>query len=224
MAVYLTDVRTALGDLLGITVDATWPTNYDRFIQHGLVRIGRMYDFDFGMKSLNVTTDANGQYTFQTADGVRFDPRLDVRVVNAGADNDFVFLPANFEAFDNFTKSDYRYYLSTDDSGNQTLVTTEPSTTIQVTASRVAPTISATTPTNFPSALAIARAALILVREAEDKDADTSVEEAKFQQIMQEITAQEQRNKGPQKAVTVQELYGHRTGEIQDDLYGYARQ
>lgn len=220
MAVTQAQARSALADLLGITVTSTWPSSYDDALQWSLERIARMYDFDFGMKTLNITTDSSGTYQFTTNDGVRFDPRFDLRVVNAGADNDYIFLSVERELFDGYAQGDYRYYLKTNDDGTQTVVTTEPSTTIQVTASRIAPVLSSTTSSTFPSALAIAKGALIYVREMEDKDADTSVEEAKFLQIMQEIIGQEQRNRGAGKARSIQAERGYFTGQTPNDRYG----
>lgn len=221
MAVFLNDARNALSNQLGEdTMPNPWPAIRDQHIQWSLERIARIYDFDFGMEVLSVTTDSTGKYVIQVADGVRSDPRLDIRIPNAGTGNDFVFEICSLEDFDNFAKGDYRYYLSTDNTGAQTIITTEPSTTIQVTATRVAPVLSASVPTNFPSALGIAKGALIYYREYEDKDADVSVEDAKFQQIVQEVTGAEQRNNEPKRARTLQEETGHYTGEVRRDVYG----
>lgn len=222
MAIYLDNVRLPLANLLGEeTISNPWPASRDNAIQWSLERLSRIYDFDFGKTVLSKTTDSSGQYTFVTADGVRFDPDLDVRVVVSGIANDHIFDPVNREDFDNFGVGGYRYYVSTDASGNQTLVTTEPSTTIQITASRNAPTISSSTPTNFPSALAIAKGALIYVREFEDKDADVSVEDVKFQQIVNEVIGAEQRAKGPQRAITRAEAMGYYTGQVRSDNQRY---
>lgn len=220
MAVYLADARLALANLLGEdSISQPWPTVRDNCIQWGLERIARIYDFDFGQEVLTKTTDASGKYVFLSADGVRVDPKLDVRIVVAGSANDHVFEPVNREDFDSYTAGDYKYYLDTDASGNQTLVTTELSSSIQITATRKAPVISDTVSSNFPSALAIAKAALIYYREYEDKDADTSVEDAKFQQIIQEIAGVEQRENKPQRAMSKAEMMGHRMGEVPTDRY-----
>jgi hypothetical protein len=220
MAVTQLQARTALADLLGTTVNSSWPTSYDDALQWGLERISRIYDFDFGLDTLTASTDSSGLYAFTTNDGVRFDARLDVRIVNTGVDNDYIFTPVAPEDFDTYTTGDYRFYLRTNDDGTQTLVTTEPSASLTIKFSRIAPTLSASVSSTFPSALAIAYAALIYVREMEDKDADTSVEDAKFQQIMQEIIGQEQRNAGPTRARTSQDVHGNYTGQIASDRYG----
>jgi hypothetical protein len=215
MAIYLADVQIALANLLGEeTVSPTWPASRNNAIQWSLERIARYYDFDFGNVTLTKTTTGTGEYVFLSGDGVRRSPELDVRVVNAGPDNDFIFAPVDRNDFDSYGQGSYRYYVSTDASGVQTLVTTEPNTAIQIIASAIAPTISSVTPSNFPSALCVAKGALIYVREQEDKDADTSVEEAKFLQMLEEIMGAEQRSRGVSRAKGIQELTGHYTGEV----------
>lgn len=220
MSVYLAEVRTALANLLNeSTTPSPWPAERDNFITWSLQRIAREYDWDFSKGSTSKTLDSTGKYVFLAADGVRFDPDLDVRVVNSGVANDYIFEPVPRDDFDSYTVGDFRYYISTGSDGTQTLVTTEPNKTVQITFSRAAVALSDVIPTDFPSALAIAKGAVIYAREFEDKDADTSVEDAKFTQIMQEIMATEQRGAGPRRAVTRAEMRGHRTGEVQSDRY-----
>lgn len=222
MAVYLADARQALANLMGEeTVSTSWPSSRDNALNWSLERIARYYDFDFGKKSLNITTNSSGQYTFLTADGVRRDPDMDVRILVAGASNDHIFTPVDQVNFDNYSSGDYVYYLSTDATGAMTLVTSEPNSTLAIRASRIAPTLSSTVPSEFPSALAIAKGALIYIREFEDKDADTSVEDAKFQQIVQEVIGAEQRAAGPRRAVTRQEMRGRYTGDVRSDMSRY---
>lgn len=213
MSVLLNDVRTALAIELGEeTVTSSWPASRDSCIQWSLERLARYYDFDFGMIVVTSITGADGTLALPAT--IRRDPELDVRIVNAGAQNDFVFLPIVQAEFDDYPSGSYRYYLSTAADGTQTLVTTEASVTLTITGSSLAPVISATVPTNFPSALAIAKGALIYVREFEDKDADTSVEDAKFMQIVGEVIGAEQRNRGAGRAKSVAEIKGHHIGEV----------
>lgn len=212
MAVYLADARLALAVLLGEeTVSSSWPASRDSALQWSLERISRYYDFDFGVITTTPATDSTG---IAALTGYRTDPDLDVRIVNTGAGNDFIFDPVAREDFDNFSTGSYRYFVSTDAAGVQTLHTTEASQTLQVVGSAAAPVLSAIVPSNFPSALAIAKGALIYVREYEDKDADTSVEDAKFMQIVGEIIGAENRSRGPRRAIGIQEHTGHHTGEV----------
>lgn len=212
MAVYLADARLALANLLGEEVVASsWPSSRDNALQWSLERLARYYDFDFGKIVTTPVTDSSGVAALT---GYRTDPDLDVRIVNTGAANDFIFSPIARSDYDNFGLGSYRYYVSTDANGVQTLITTEPGQTLQVTGAALAPVLSASVPSNFPSALAIAKGALIYVREFEDKDADTSVEDAKFQQIVGEIIGAEQRSRGPRRAIGIQEYLGHHTGEV----------
>lgn len=205
-------VRLALANLLGEeTVSSAWPTSRDNAIQWSLERISRYYDFDFGVITTSPATDTTGVAALT---GYRTDPDLDVRIVNTGAGNDYIFEPVARELFDSYTLGSYRYYVATSTAGVQTLVTTEPSQTLQVTGSSATPVLSGSVSSNFPSALAIAKGALIYVREFEDKDADTSVEDAKFQQIIGEVIGAEQRSRGPRRAIGIQERTGHYTGEV----------
>jgi hypothetical protein len=220
MATYLTAVRTALANLLGEdSVSTTWPVVRDNAIQWSLERIARMYDFDFGRTSASLVTNTSGTVALPTTT-FRTDPSLDVRVTITGPANDYIFDEVREEDFDSYPQGSYRYYISTDGTGQQTLVTTEPSTTLTVTGQRAVPTISDSTPSNFPSALAIAKGALIYVREYEDKDADISVDDAKFMQIMQEVIGAEQRSHGSRRAITRAELLGRYTGQVGSDVGG----
>lgn len=218
MPVFLADARLALANMLGEEVVSTnWPASRDNAIQWSLERISRYYDFDFGVITTTPGTDTSGVAALT---GYRQDPELDVRIVNTGAGNDFIFTPIPRADFDNYPPGSYRYYVSTTTAGVQTLQTTEASQTLTVTGSSAVPVLSAAVPSNFPSALAIAKGALIYIREFEDKDADTSVEDAKFQQIVGEIIGAEQRSRGPRRAIGIQEYMGHHTGEVNGYRYG----
>lgn len=212
MAVYLADARLALATLLGEEiVSPSWPASRDRALQWSLERLSRYYDFDFGVIVTTPTTNASGVAALV---GYRTDPKLDVRIVNTGTGDDFIFTPVSRIAFDNFPLGSYSYYVSTDAAGVQTLQTTEPSQLLTITGSAATPVLSAVVPSNFPSALGIAKGALVYVREGEDKDADTSVEDAKFMQIVGEIVGAENRSRGPRRAISIQEQMGHHTGEV----------
>lgn len=210
----LTAVRSALSIELGEqTVPAPWPAYRDSCIQWSLERIARFYDFDFSRKMFTGITDANGILTLDPS--VEQDPDIDIQQVIGGTDNNNVFQETSYAEFDKYVTGDYRYYKYTEPTtGVQFLYTTEPNMTVNYLASLGAQTLTDASPVDFPSALAIAKGALIYAREYEDKDADVSVEDAKFMQIMQEVIANEQRNKKPGRAVGIQEQTGYYTGQV----------
>lgn len=212
MPVTQAQARLALANLLGEeTVSGSWPASRDNAIQLALERISRMYDFDFGNTSVAAATNSSGVATLS---GLRQDPRMDVRIVVAGSNNDYVFEPVEQSEFDKYSTGNYRYYVATSDAGVMTLVTTEPSQTLTITGSRVAPVLSASVTSNFPSAEVIANAAVIFVRRGEDKDADIAPEEAIFRQSLGEIIGAENRARAPRRARTLQEIRGHYTGQV----------
>jgi hypothetical protein len=219
VAVTQAQARLALANLLGEeTVSGSWPSSRDNAIQLGLERISRMYDFDFGRTTATASTNASGVATLDNT-VFRQDARMDVRIAVAGTGNDFVFQPVEQFEFDNYAQGNYRYYLATSDAGVMTLVTTEPSQTLTITGSRVAPVLSATVSTNFPSAEIIANAALIFVRRGEDKDADIAPEDAIFRQSLGELVGAENRARAPRRARSLQEQAGQYTGQVRDDYY-----
>jgi hypothetical protein len=222
MAVYLTEVRQALANLLGEDgITNPWPTVRDNSIQWSLQRIARIYDFDFGYAAQAIITDGTGKYVLSGLTAAsRTDGIYDLRQVFTGGYNDNVFTAVERNDFDNYGPGDFRFYLDTDAAGVQTLVTTEPAMSLTVTYQRLSPVLSDAIPTNFPSALAIAKGALIYVREYEDKDTDVSVEDAKFQQMIQEVIGAEQRSAGPRRARNRYDTHGWGPGQI-DGSGGY---
>lgn len=210
----LTAVRSALSIELGEQqVPNPWPAYRDSCIQWGLERIARFYNFDFSQKKFSGVTDSNGILTLDPS--VMQDPNIDIQQIIAGTDNNNIFRPTTYLEFDKYVSGDYRYYPYTEPTtGVQFLYTTEPNITINYQANLGAQTLTDMSPVDFPSALAIAKAALIYAREYEDKDADVSVEDAKFQQIMEEIIGNEQRNQAPGRAIGIQEATGYYTGQV----------
>lgn len=193
MSVSLDDVRNDITYLLGNeTQISPWPTSYDNFIQKALQRITRYTDFDFGQTTATISL-TSGVGSLPT--NARQSPELDVREVVDGFDNDNVFTPVPYQDKDQYGTGDYRYWLTTDSTGVQTINTTEP-TVAAVTArySLAAPTLNASIGTNFPSSMVIAKGALVYIREAEDKDADTAPEDAKFRIELEEVISAMQRN------------------------------
>lgn len=218
--VTLDTVRNDLTYLLGNESQITpWPVSYDNFIQRALERISRRVDFDFG-KTVGTVTFTNGVGALPT--NARQSPELDVRVINSGQLDDYVFSPIPYEKQDLYTQGDYKYWVTTDTQGIQYLNTKDTNIpTVTVRYSLAAPTINSSIGTNFPSSMAIAKGALIYVREGEDKDADTAPEEAKFTNELEEIIAAMDRNQPLGPAPYIADISGHYTGDIHTSDYPF---
>lgn len=215
-----TDALQDLSYLLGeTTVPTSGIEDRQRFLQAGLERIYRFYEFPF---SHSLITLANANGTIALPSDVRFAPDLDVRVVSASSHDDLIFEAIPYEDQDNYAQGSYKYWLTEATSGAQSLNTKESGTTYPYLAVRYslqAPVINASVATPFPSSMVIAKAALIYYRQAEDPLADTSVEEKNFQEELSEIIRNYRRN-GPSKRMMGRaELGGSYTGLPYTDQY-----
>lgn len=212
-------VKNDLTYLLGNETQLSpWPASYDNFIQKSLERIARFVDFDFGKTTATITL-TSGAGNLPT--NARQSAELDVRFVRSGQLDDDIFEPIPYEKKDSYSQGDYKYWITTDSTGVQTLNTTETNTSaVSVYYSLAAPTLNASIGTNFPSSMVIAKGALIYVREAEDKDADVAPEDAKFRIELEEVIAAMRRNQPIEKAAYIADKY-HQTGEVGDYDYSY---
>lgn len=218
-----TDVFTDLSYLVGNdTIPSPIPSNWGTFVQRALERISRAVDFDFG-KVVATVSLTSGVGSLPT--NARQSPDLDIRIVNSSQNDDYIFTQTTYEKFDSYTMGDYRYYVTTSQAGIQSITTTETNTpAVSVRYSLAAPTINASIATNFPSSMVIAKGALIYVREAEDKDADTGQEEAKFTNELEEVISAMERTQPTVKAVTEQDVAGKQTGDLfTGDDYAFER-
>lgn len=212
--IFLNDILLPLSHSLGEeSIPATVPTSRTNAVQFALERIERLYDFDWMTRAFTVALTAGAGVLDAT---VRFDARMDVRSLVPGVDNDNVFTRVSAEDFDKYPAGSYKYYLSTDTTtGIVSIITTETTlASITITASLSAPIISNTVGVTFPSAKIAADFALVNVRRYEDKDADTSVEEAVAMQGLQELIAAEQRNNPTGRAKNRYERMNHYVGEV----------
>jgi len=214
---YLNDILLPLSHSLGEeSIPSPVPTSRSNAVQYALNRIYRLYDFDWTRHTFTVTLTSGSGVLDST---IRTDAHMDVRNLIAGVDNDFVFEEVTPESFDTYIAGDYKYYVSIEPlTGVATIVTTETTlASLTVRASIIAPVISSVIGVTFPSAKIIADFALVNVRRYEDKDADTSVEEAIAMQGLTELIASEQRNNPPGRAKNRYEVRGHYTGEVLGD-------
>lgn len=212
-AVTQTDVLQKMSYLLG---ESSVPTSgiEDRqsFIQSALERTLRIHDFK-DVRAIATVSITSGVGTMPTDMGFR--PPLDVRVINSGTGDDYIFDQIPYEERDNWGDGDYKYWI-TGSEGAYSMNTNDGVSAVTVRYGQLAPTINASVSTTFPSATILARGALVYYLQAEDPQADISVPEALFQKELQELIARENRNKPLARAKTIQEKKGLYTGYIGD--------
>ncbi len=211
MAITQTDVLLRMSYLLGEqTIPTTGIEDRKQFINDALERIYRSYNFNetFAIATVSITA---GVGTLPSDIGES--PGIDVRVINPGSDNDYVYEQIPYEDQDKYVDGDYKYWL-TGSAGNYTLNTKDSQSQVIVRYIQESPSINASISTTFPSAMTIARGALVYYRLAENPDADTSQDEAFFQKELQEVISRQNRNRPVRRAKSVMELNNHYTGRI----------
>ncbi len=213
MSLTQTTVMTDLSYLLGETsVPSTGTEDRQRFIQLALERAYRAYDFPFN-KVLATVPMVNGIASLPTT--VHQDSILDIRIVNPGVGDDTVFTGVPYGALDNYPAGQNKYRL-TGYEGAYVLKSSETGTTdtLSVFHQTTAPQINASIATPFPSSMALARGALIYLRQAEDPQADVSQEEYLFQAELDEVIAQYNRSRPQPRGKTLHEVMGTYPGDI----------
>jgi len=218
MAVNQTDVLQDMSYLLG---EASVPTSgiddRKRFIQRGLERIARIYDFNemYAIATVSLTTSSNGFYSGTLPSDSGESPDLDIRKINSGTNDDYVFTKIPYEDQDKALTGEYKYWL-TGSTGDYTMTTRDDVSAVTVRYLQQAPTINASVSTTFPSSIVIARAALVYYKQAENPLADISQDEALFQRELEEVIARQQRNNAVGRAVGIQELNGVFSGQVEE--------
>lgn len=215
-AITQTDVLQDMSYLLG---EASIPTSGidDRkaFIQRGLERIARLYDFNemYAIATVSLTANAN-IYTGSLPSDAAESPSMDVRVINSGSNDDYIFQSIPYQDRDTYENGDYKYWL-TGSAKDYTLNTKDNVGNVTVRYLQAAPTINASVSTTFPSSIVIARAALVYYRQAENPLADISQDEALFQRELEEVMARQNRNNPVSRAKGIQELNNDFTGRVE---------
>jgi hypothetical protein len=200
MTVNLTTVQQDLSYLLGEqTVPSSGVDDRARFIQVALERAYRAYNFPMNKLTATVAM-ISGVATLPTT--VMQDSVLDIREVLSGNDNDRVYKQIDYEDFDSATAADYAYYLNGYEGSYAAITSSTGSATLKIRYSSSVPILNASISTPFPSSMALARGALIYVRQAEDPQADISQEESIFQAELQEIIAQYNRSRPQRRMIT----------------------
>jgi hypothetical protein len=216
-AITQTDVLLDLSYLLG---ESSIPTSGidDRkaFVQRGLERIVRLYDFDemYSVATVSMTLGSNAFYTGSLPANIAESPSLDVRVINSGTNDDYVFTKVPYEEQDKAVTGDYKYWL-TGSANAYTISTRDNVAAVVVRYLLTAPTINASISTTFPSSMVIARAALVYYRQAENPLADINQDEALFQRELEEVVARQNRNRPTGRAKSIMELNDTFTGSVE---------
>ena len=208
----LTTVMTDLSYMLGETsVPTTGTEDRQRFIQLALERAYRAYDFPFS-KVLATVAMVAGVATLPS--NVHQDSIIDIRLVNSGVGDDYIFTSLPYGQLDDYQTGSYKYRL-TGYEGSYVLTSSETSNgTLSLYYQTTAPQINASISTPFPSSMALVRGALIYQRQAEDPQADISQEEALFQNELDEVISQYNRSRPQPRAITLHEASGTYVGDI----------
>lgn len=215
----LTDVQEDLAYLLGETsVPTSGVEDRVRFIQRSLERIYRLYDFEMNKLTATVSLVSGVGVLPSNA---REDADLDIRVVNSGSGDDDIFEAIPYGDQDKYEQGDFKYWLTTDPTtGYSTINSKEGDTDVLVRYTSAAPIINASVSTPFPSAMVIAKGALVYYRQAEDPQADVIPEEQAFIQELKEVMAAHNRNKPRARAKSIAEVGGYSTGQRPRSYYG----
>lgn len=162
------------------------------FIIAGVQRLYRGFDFDIAKQSDTDTTDADGI--------------LDIEELNLGSLPGFTYVgPGDdlrgydlvpFEELYQYDQGSRKYSIIVNEDGQWEMHTTEPNTQVTLIWYNN-PDISSSQSVPFTPML-IAKAALIYYRQAEDQDADTSLEEDQLAQEMRELIEANERRR-PQR-------------------------
>lgn len=213
MSLNQTTVMTDLSYLLGETsVPSTGTEDRQRFIQLALERAYRAYDFPFS-KVLATVPLINGIASLPST--VHQDSIMDIRLVNPGVGDDYVFTSTPYGQLDDYASDAHKYRL-TGYEGSYVFTSSDTSTsgTLSIYYQTTAPQINASISTPFPSSMALARGALVYLRQAEDPQADISQEEYLFQQELDEVVSQYNRSRPQPRGITLHEAMGTYPGDV----------
>ena len=206
-----TDILEDLSFLLGDTsVPTSGIDDRKRFIQRRLEQVWTMYDWDFTKVTATVAV-TNGVATL--ASGAMLDGIKDVRVVNSGNSDDYVYTELPYSEGDDYNVGDYKYSVQ-GTTPNPRIVTKDTGSPLTVYYTQLPPQINASIGAPFPDAMVIARGALVDVRIGENPQADVSQEDALFQRSVEQLWAFYNRNKPRRARKTFGGQNGYYTGKV----------
>lgn len=162
------------------------------FITSAVQRLYRSFDYDMAEQTVEIATDSDG---LGDLSDLALGPTPAIQFVNDGVRNyDFIFARNATGA----AQGDFKYWVIVNEDGQWELHSTEPDTTLTITYWQ-APDISSSQAVTF-TPMVIGKGALIYYRQAQDPEADTSVEEDQFKQEVSEIIEKQNRTRPQRQA------------------------
>lgn len=200
------------------TIPSSGTDDRKEFIQHALERVLDAYPFDplFSVATVSIAASGNlYQGSFPT--NMKQNSRLDVRVINSGTGDDYIYDEVPYTDQDSYVAGDYKFWrLGLE--GVQTLNTRDTPAAVTVRYETLAPSINASISVSLAPRFknVIALGALVDFRLSENPLADIAVDEAKFQLHLREAIAAQSRREPQHRFKSIAETTGHQTGEIGD--------
>jgi hypothetical protein len=203
--VTLDQAQLALANLLNQnTVPSGEQARRAFFITSGIQRLYRAFDFDMAQQTALVSTDDTG---VGDVSDLNLGPLPAVESITDGT-HTFTFIMAKDAV--QFHQGDYKYWLVLNEDKEWELHTTEPDADLTF-IHYDSPEISTSQGVVF-TPMVIAKAALIYYRQAQDPEADVSVEEDEFRQEVAELVDAQNRRRPQRFAQSRRDRYNHYVG------------
>ena len=181
------------------------------FIAAGIQRTLRAFDWQNAIMYASKTTDTNG--------------RVSLSDLALGQAPGFVVVTNGVQEFTNvipsirfsYTQGNF-YYNVVLEAGDWVLYSSEPNATITIGYYGTPDTVDTLVTIAFQP-MVIAKAALIYYRQAQDPEADTSLEEDQYRQKIAELAEQQERRRPQRIAYSRRDLYGGSLGRTMHARY-----
>lgn len=204
MAVPLTTLDQAQTALANLLFQSNVPQGEQAlrafYITAAVQRLYRSFDYEMAHQSTSLTTDDSG---IADISDLLLGPIPAINFISDGI-RDYGFIFAS-QATD-LPQGAFKYWLVINEDGDYELHTSEPNTNLTLDFFQ-APDISTQQAVTF-TPMVIAKGALIYYRQAQDQDADTSVEEDAFRQEVSEVSDAQNRRAPQRFAQSPRDRYG----------------
>lgn len=190
------------------SVPSAEQSRWQFFTISAVERLYRAFDHDTAKVTATVTSDANGKIDL-TAIAAKLGPLPAIESLTDSLDA-YPFGYIMTENQRQYVQGDRKWWQYINAAGNWELSTTEPNGTFTLEFYE-APTISNSQAACFTK-MVIAKGALIYYRQAQDPEADTSVEEDQFKQEVAEVMEQQNRRRPQQFIYGQREAMGRHLG------------
>lgn len=174
------------------------------FIASGVERLYRSFDFDMAKQTTELSTDDDGVIDLSDLNlGIL--PAIEL--VSDGT-SDYGFILADDSI--SYHQGDHKYWVVLNEDHEWELHSTEPNTALTIVFFE-APAISSSQAVVFTQ-MVIAKASLIYYRQAQDPEADVSVEEDEFRQEVAELIDAQNRRRPQRFATSRRDRFNHHIG------------